>query len=226
MIWSIILKKIQNGVDGQSDALNKQITDLLGDVTPQDQNEVTQARIDVHGNPYGTLKSRADATQATAETALSEERDTSAEVQDARTNSSSKTYPTLKARMDSQENDLNNSINNKLSQISSVPEAFANLAAIQSKYPNGANGVMVAADNGHKYIWANGVWTDAGVYQSQGIAPGSISNAMLGIGVVKHDNIADQQIDKFKLANDAVITEKISDGAVIGKKNCNRHCSY
>lgn len=211
-------EKIQKGVDGQSDTLNKQITDLLSDVAPQDQNEVTQARIDVHGNPYGTLKSRVDATQATAETALSEERDTSAEVQDARTNSSSKTYPTLKARMDSQENDLNNSINNKLSQISSVPETFANLAAIQSKYPNGSNGIMVAADNGHKYIWANSTWTDAGVYQSQGIAPGSISNAMLGIGVVKHDNIADQQIDKFKLANDAVITEKISDGAVTGKK--------
>lgn len=167
-------KKIQNGVDGQSDALNKQITDLLGDVTPQDQNEVTQARIDVHGNPYGTLKSRADATQATAETALSEERDTSAEVQDARTNSNSKTYQTLKARMDNQENDLNNSINDKLSQISSVPETFANLAAIKSKYPNGSNGIMVAADNGHKYIWANSTWTDAGVYQSVGIADGSV----------------------------------------------------
>lgn len=167
-------KKIQDGVDGQSDSLNKQITDLLGDVAPQDQNEVTQARIDVHGNHYRTLKSRTDATQATAETALSEERDTSAEVQDARTNSNSKTYPTLKARMDNQENDLNNSFNNKLSQISSVPETFANLAAIQSKYPNGSNGIMVAADNGHKYIWANSTWTDAGVYQSVGIADGSV----------------------------------------------------
>ncbi|MBA3081156.1 SGNH/GDSL hydrolase family protein [Lactobacillus plantarum] len=168
-------KKIQNGVDGQSDTLNKQITDLLGDVTPQDQNEVTQARIDVHGKPYGTLKSRADATQATAENALSEERDTSAEVQDARTNSSSKTYPTLKARMDSQENDLNNSINNKLSKISSVPEAFANLAAIKSKYPNGKTGLFVTADNGHKYIWANSTWTDAGVYQAAGVGDKTIT---------------------------------------------------
>ncbi|WNC19909.1 SGNH/GDSL hydrolase family protein [Lactiplantibacillus plantarum] len=159
-------EKIQNGVDGQSDTLNKQITDLLGNVAPQDQNEVTQARIDVHGNAYGTLKSREDSTQATAETALSEERNTSAEVQDARTNSNSKTYPTLKERLDNQENDLNNSINNKLSQISSVPEAFTNLAAIKSKYPNGSNGIMVAADNGHKYIWANSTWTDAGSYQS------------------------------------------------------------
>jgi len=167
-------KKIQNGVDSQSDDLNKQITDLLGDVTPQDQNEVTQARIDAHGNLYGTLKSRADATQATAETALSEERDTSAEVQNARTNSSSQTYPTLKERMDNQENDLNNSINDKLSQISSVPEAFANLDELKSTYPHGKTGLFVTADTGHKYIWANGSWTDAGIYQSVGIADNSI----------------------------------------------------
>ena len=63
---------------------------------------------------------------------------------------------------------------NSLKGISSVPETFANLAAIKAKYPNGANGVMVAADNGHKYIWANSTWTDAGVYQSVGIADGSV----------------------------------------------------
>ncbi|RXT30325.1 hypothetical protein BVJ53_01060 [Lacticaseibacillus chiayiensis] len=59
---------------------------------------------------------------------------------------------------------------NSVSGIVSIPEAFADLAAIQAKYPNGANGIMVAADNGHKYIWTNGTWTDAGVYQSAGIA--------------------------------------------------------
>lgn len=59
---------------------------------------------------------------------------------------------------------------NSISGVVSIPEAFANLAAIQAKYPNGANGIMVAADNGHKYLWANGTWTDAGVYQSAGIA--------------------------------------------------------
>lgn len=70
-------------------------------------------------------------------------------------------------------------INDYLSKVTVVPETFANLAAIQSEYPNGANGVMVAADNGHKYIWANNVWTDAGVYQSVGIADGTISLPML-----------------------------------------------
>ena len=168
-------EKIQKGVDGQSDSLNKQILGMLGDVAPQDQNEVTQARIDVNGKSYDTLKGREDATQETAETALSEERDTSVEVQDARTNSSSQTYPTLKERMDSQENDLNNNINSKLAQVSAVPETFTNLAALQSKYPTGKTGIFVTADNGHKYIWVNGSWTDSGVYQSVGIANRSIT---------------------------------------------------
>ena len=97
------------------------------------------------------------------------------EVQNARTNSSSKTYPTLKERMDNQENDLNNNINNKLAQISVIPETFTNLAALQSKYPTGKTGIFVTADNGHKYIWVNGSWTDSGVYQSVGIAKGSVS---------------------------------------------------
>lgn len=56
----------------------------------------------------------------------------------------------------------------KLSQISSVPETFANLAALKSTYPNGKTGLFVTADTGHKFIWANGSWSDAGSYQAVG----------------------------------------------------------
>lgn len=96
-----------------------------------------------------------------------------AEVQAARGN-----FDLLGIREDAQDNAINrsfdaintkfskNDADNYLKSITVVPEAFADLAAIKAKYPNGANGVMVAAANGHKYIWANGVWTDAGVYQS------------------------------------------------------------
>ncbi|MFR0553405.1 metallophosphoesterase family protein [Loigolactobacillus coryniformis subsp. coryniformis] len=174
-------QKIQNGVDGQSDALNKQITDLLGNVAPQDQNEVTQARIDSNGVPYQTLKGRLDVNQSTAETALKEERLTGAEVQSARSNTSGKNYDNLKARLDDTEANLTNNMNAKISQISSVPETFANLAALKNAYPNGKTGIFVTADNGHKYIWANNVWTDAGVYQSVGIAKGSVSYDNLDI---------------------------------------------
>lgn len=172
-------QKIQNGVDGQADSLNKQIETMLGDVPLQDKNEVTQARIDNNGVPYQTLKGRMDVNQVTAETALKEERLTGAEVQSARSDTSGKTYGSLSERMNNQEASLTNSMNAKISQISSVPETFANLAALRSTYPNGKTGLFVTADNGHKYIWANGSWNDAGIYQAVGIADGSIKQQML-----------------------------------------------
>lgn len=167
-------QKIQNGVDGQSDALNKQIATMLGDVPLQDKNEVNQARIDSNGVPYQTLKGRLDVNQSTAETALKEERLTGAEVQSARSNTSGKNYDNLKARLDDTEANLTNNMNAKIAQISSVPETFANLSALQSTYPNGKTGLFVTADTGHKYIWANGSWSDAGIYQAVGVANRSI----------------------------------------------------
>ena len=161
-------QKIQNGVDGQADSLNKQIETMLGDVPLQDKNEVTQARIDDNNVVYSTLKGRLDVDQTTAETALKEERLTGIEVQSARSNSSGKSYDTLKARLDDEEANLTNNMNAKIAQISSVPETFANLSALQATYPNGKTGLFVTADTGHKFIWANGGWSDAGFYQAIG----------------------------------------------------------
>lgn len=167
-------QKIQNGVDGQSDSLNKQILDMLGDVPLQDKDEVTQARVDSSGKAYSTLKGRLDSQQSSADTALREERAIGLEVEDARSDSSGETFDDLKSRLDSQESKIDNRIDNKLAQISSVPETFTNLAALKNAYPNGRTGIFVTADTGHKYIWANSTWTDAGVYQSVGIADGSV----------------------------------------------------
>lgn len=163
-------EKIQKGVDSQADSLNKQILDMLGNVAPQDQNEVTQARIDANGKSYDTLKGREDATQLTAETSLEEERKTSSEVQSARTNGQSITYANLKQRLDNQEKDIANSMNEKISQISSDPETFSNVTALKNAYPNGKAGLFVVADTGHKFIWNNNNWTDAGIYQGVGIS--------------------------------------------------------
>lgn len=70
-----------------------------------------------------------------------------------------------------------------------VPETFTNLDAIKSKYPNGKNGVMVAADNGHKYIWDGRSWEDAGVYQAVGLAPNSVTTTVLADKSVNFDKI-------------------------------------
>lgn len=169
-------KKIQDGVDGQSDSVNKQIKDMLGDVPLQDQNEVTQARIDANGKQFETMKSRLDVDQATAETALEEERQTGNEVTQARTNSLGKYHQNLSERLNDQENELTNSINEKLSQISLVPEAFPNLESLKREYPNGNIGIFVTTDNGHKYIWQYNQWQDVGVYQSMGISAEQMLN--------------------------------------------------
>ncbi|WGI18549.1 SGNH/GDSL hydrolase family protein [Latilactobacillus sakei] len=70
-------------------------------------------------------------------------------------------------------------INDYLSQVSYVPETVASLDELKTKYPNGKPGLFVTADNGHKYIWTDGAWKDAGVYQSQGIAKESIGWDMI-----------------------------------------------
>lgn len=60
---------------------------------------------------------------------------------------------------------------NNIGNIIATPtKVFANLSALQSAYPNGADGVMLTVDNGHKYFWSNNQWTDGGVYQSDGNA--------------------------------------------------------
>ena len=88
-------------------------------------------------------------------------------------------YSTLNDRLDNQENELTSELNNKLSEISSVPETFTNLASLQSKYPTGKTGIFVTADTGHKYIWSNNSWLDAGVYQSVGISNDSVTSEIL-----------------------------------------------
>lgn len=58
---------------------------------------------------------------------------------------------------------------NNVGQIVATPtKVFDSLSSLQSAYPNGADGIMVTTDNGHKYFWQNNSWTDGGVYQSDG----------------------------------------------------------
>lgn len=74
-----------------------------------------------------------------------------------------------------------NYINNYLSQISYVPETVTDLVALKTKYPNGKAGLFITADNGHKYIWDGSNWKDAGIYQSAGLADGSVGNKQLAV---------------------------------------------
>lgn len=66
---------------------------------------------------------------------------------------------------------ISKAIEDKLAQMDLQPEAFENEAALKSKYPNGAVGLMLTVDTGHKWVWINGAWKDCGVYQSAGLNP-------------------------------------------------------
>ncbi|MCT4418793.1 hypothetical protein EFT49_00875 [Leuconostoc falkenbergense] len=86
----------------------------------------------------------------------------------------------------------NEVINYELAQIGATPETLANLAALQSKYPTGKTGIFVTADTGHKYIWSNNSWIDAGIYQATGIADGSIGSKQ--VSTISASKIVDNQL--------------------------------
>lgn len=172
-------KKIQNGVSGQSDLLSKQIQEQLGDVPPMNQNEVTMARIDRNSKEFSTLKGRLDNDQMTADGAMEQADNVSNEVREARTGLNGKYYISLKNRIDGETQGINDNINRQLSLMETAPIPIASLSKLKATYPNGKLGIFVAVDNGHKYVWLNNQWTDAGMYQATAIDSQSITNNML-----------------------------------------------
>lgn len=75
------------------------------------------------------------------------------------------TRPEFKTGMDT----MNNAINNRLSQMKTNPIAVANAGELTKNYPNGADGIFITADTGHKWIYLYGAWKDCGAYQAIGI---------------------------------------------------------
>lgn len=64
---------------------------------------------------------------------------------------------------------ISNAIDERLANIKTAPVAVENAATLQQTYPNGADGIFITADTGHKWLWLSGVWTDCGEYQAIGI---------------------------------------------------------
>lgn len=67
------------------------------------------------------------------------------------------------------------------------PHAIDNEATLKKTYPSGHDGVFIAIDTGHMWMWGpQGAWIDGGVYQSTQVKDGSItapklaSNATFG----------------------------------------------
>ncbi|OXC15495.1 hypothetical protein AYP84_01120 [Lactobacillus crispatus] len=64
---------------------------------------------------------------------------------------------------------ISNAIDERLANVKTAPVAVENAATLQQRYPNGADGIFIAADTGHKWLWLSGQWTDCGEYQAIGI---------------------------------------------------------
>lgn len=75
------------------------------------------------------------------------------------------TRPEFKTGMDT----MSNAINDRLSKMKTNPIAVANAGELTTNYPNGADGIFITADTGHKWIYLYGTWKDCGVYQAIGI---------------------------------------------------------
>lgn len=64
---------------------------------------------------------------------------------------------------------MNNAINSRLSQMKTNPIAVADAGELTKNYPNGADGIFITADTGHKWVYLYGAWKDCGAYQAIGI---------------------------------------------------------
>ncbi|MGL3695824.1 SGNH/GDSL hydrolase family protein [Lactiplantibacillus plantarum subsp. plantarum] len=67
---------------------------------------------------------------------------------------------------------------------------------LKTQYPDGEVGIFVTADTGHWYYWNGSAWKDGGIYQSAGIADGSITadkieDDSLGIEKINEVNLND-----------------------------------
>lgn len=64
---------------------------------------------------------------------------------------------------------ISNAIDERLAHMKTAPTAVENAGALQQRYPNGADGIFIAADTGHKWLYLDGNWVDCGQYQAIGI---------------------------------------------------------
>lgn len=64
---------------------------------------------------------------------------------------------------------LSNAIDERLAHVKTAPVAVENASVLQQRYPNGADGIFITADTGHKWLYLSGSWTDCGEYQAIGI---------------------------------------------------------
>lgn len=108
--------------------------------------------------------------------------DSSPEAAQARVSVDGTSYVNLKARLDAEKVETNQQLADKASKeeltnvLDGSPKGtYSTLAELQTTFPDGTEGVYIVAADGHIYSWDGAAWADRGLYQSQGIADGSVA---------------------------------------------------
>lgn len=94
-------------------------------------------------------------------------------------------------------NTISNAINERLSQMKTNPIAVANAGELTKNYPNGADGVFITADTGHKWVYLYGAWKDCGNYQAIGIENSEL--APLKEDLIKQEGQINQNTNDISL---------------------------
>lgn len=89
---------------------------------------------------------------------------------------------------------ISDGLNERITNARFTPKAFQNADAIKDAYPNGADGIFIASDTGHMWLFVNGKWVDAGVYQALGLEDSVIGSVEL----IKPDKAADLDANSVK----------------------------
>lgn len=65
--------------------------------------------------------------------------------------------------------ELDKRIADRLAQIDTTPTVLASGDAIKDAYPNGKDGIFIAGDTWHKWVYVDGAWQDKGEYSTQAL---------------------------------------------------------
>lgn len=95
----------------------------------------------------------------------------------------------LNSRIADTKDSINNSLNSRIAGARFVPAIFANSGDLKKAYPNGKDGIFVTADTGHMWLFINGAWKDAGVYQAAGQSTSSFAFFPSTDGLPNYDTL-------------------------------------
>ena len=104
----------------------------------------------------------------------------------------------------------------RIASINTNLKAFKTLDDLKKTYPNGADGIFIAWDTGHKYSWIDNAWVDGGIYQ-KGSSIEEVEDARIWnskLGKVKSDTLGNairQQFDQVEAQFNNILDTAIPD---------------